>query len=223
MAAAALYLGAALLGGLLAVLLRLPPLVGFLAAGFALGAVGRAGAALPRADRELRGRPAALRDRAEARRPHPAAPRDLADHGRAPGDQRRDRARVPRPARRDRVRLRRRRVVRRARARRVRAVVLLDRVRRQGARRPLRHHLALRAHRRRCARHAGRRRRHLPVAVQRRAAEPLGAAARPARPRPEDPAPDLGPRRARRAAGAVRRERRRGARVRAVRARRHRG
>lgn len=40
MAAAALYLGAALLGGLLAVLLRLPPLVGFLAAGFALGAVG---------------------------------------------------------------------------------------------------------------------------------------------------------------------------------------
>jgi predicted Kef-type K+ transport protein len=40
MAAAALYLGAALLGGLLAVLLRLPPLVGFLAAGFALGAGG---------------------------------------------------------------------------------------------------------------------------------------------------------------------------------------
>lgn len=40
MAAAALYLGAALLGGFIAVLLRLPPLVGFLAAGFALGAVG---------------------------------------------------------------------------------------------------------------------------------------------------------------------------------------
>lgn len=40
MAAAALYLGAALLGGLGAVLLRLPPLVGFLAAGFALGAGG---------------------------------------------------------------------------------------------------------------------------------------------------------------------------------------
>lgn len=40
MAAAALYLGAALLGGLLAVLVRLPPLVGFLAAGFALGAGG---------------------------------------------------------------------------------------------------------------------------------------------------------------------------------------
>jgi len=40
MAALALYLGVALLGGLLAVLLRLPPLVGFLAAGFALGAVG---------------------------------------------------------------------------------------------------------------------------------------------------------------------------------------
>lgn len=40
MAAAALYLGVALLGGLLAVLLRLPPLVGFLAAGFALGAGG---------------------------------------------------------------------------------------------------------------------------------------------------------------------------------------
>ncbi|KQY43840.1 cation:proton antiporter family protein [Cellulomonas sp. Root137] len=40
MAVAALYLGAALLGGLLAVLLRLPPLVGFLAAGFALGAGG---------------------------------------------------------------------------------------------------------------------------------------------------------------------------------------
>ena len=40
MAAAALYLGAALLGGLVAVLLRLPPLVGFLAAGFALGATG---------------------------------------------------------------------------------------------------------------------------------------------------------------------------------------
>lgn len=40
MAAVALYLGAALLGGLLAVLLRLPPLVGFLAAGFALGAGG---------------------------------------------------------------------------------------------------------------------------------------------------------------------------------------
>jgi predicted Kef-type K+ transport protein len=40
MAAAALYLGAALLGGLVAVLLRLPPLVGFLAAGFALGAAG---------------------------------------------------------------------------------------------------------------------------------------------------------------------------------------
>lgn len=40
MAAAALYLGAALLGGLVAVLLRLPPLVGFLAAGFALGAGG---------------------------------------------------------------------------------------------------------------------------------------------------------------------------------------
>lgn len=40
MAALALYLGAALLGGLVAVLLRLPPLVGFLAAGFALGAAG---------------------------------------------------------------------------------------------------------------------------------------------------------------------------------------
>ena len=40
MAAAALYLGAAVLGGLVAVLLRLPPLVGFLAAGFALGAGG---------------------------------------------------------------------------------------------------------------------------------------------------------------------------------------
>ncbi|HEY0217685.1 MAG TPA: cation:proton antiporter, partial [Cellulomonas sp.] len=40
MAAAALYLGVALLGGLVAVLLRLPPLVGFLAAGFALGAAG---------------------------------------------------------------------------------------------------------------------------------------------------------------------------------------
>ncbi|GHS88679.1 potassium transporter Kef [Actinomycetota bacterium] len=40
MAAVALYLGAALLGGLVAVLLRLPPLVGFLAAGFALGAGG---------------------------------------------------------------------------------------------------------------------------------------------------------------------------------------
>ncbi len=40
MAAAALYLGAAVAGGLLAVLLRLPPLVGFLAAGFALGAGG---------------------------------------------------------------------------------------------------------------------------------------------------------------------------------------
>lgn len=38
MAAAALYLAAAVVGGLLAVLLRLPPLVGFLAAGFALGA-----------------------------------------------------------------------------------------------------------------------------------------------------------------------------------------
>ncbi len=35
-----LYLGAAVLGGLLAVMLRLPPLVGFLAAGFALGAGG---------------------------------------------------------------------------------------------------------------------------------------------------------------------------------------
>ncbi|GCE77486.1 cation:proton antiporter family protein [Cellulomonas biazotea] len=40
MAAAALYLAAALVGGLVAVLLRLPPLVGFLAAGFALGAGG---------------------------------------------------------------------------------------------------------------------------------------------------------------------------------------
>lgn len=40
MAAVALYLGAAVLGGLVAVLLRLPPLVGFLAAGFALGAGG---------------------------------------------------------------------------------------------------------------------------------------------------------------------------------------
>jgi predicted Kef-type K+ transport protein len=40
MAAAALYLAAALLGGFAAVLLRLPPLVGFLAAGFALGAAG---------------------------------------------------------------------------------------------------------------------------------------------------------------------------------------
>lgn len=40
MAAAALYLAAALAGGLVAVLLRLPPLVGFLAAGFALGAAG---------------------------------------------------------------------------------------------------------------------------------------------------------------------------------------
>ncbi len=36
----ALYLGAAVVGGTLAVLLRLPPLVGFLAAGFALGAFG---------------------------------------------------------------------------------------------------------------------------------------------------------------------------------------
>lgn len=40
MAAAAIYLAAAVAGGLLAVLLRLPPLVGFLAAGFALGAAG---------------------------------------------------------------------------------------------------------------------------------------------------------------------------------------
>ncbi|MCV2394890.1 cation:proton antiporter [Actinotalea sp. M2MS4P-6] len=40
MAVAALYLAAAVVGGLLAVLLRLPPLVGFLAAGFALGAAG---------------------------------------------------------------------------------------------------------------------------------------------------------------------------------------
>ncbi|MCG2800326.1 MAG: cation:proton antiporter [Cellulomonas sp.] len=40
MAVAALYLLAALVGGLVAVLLRLPPLVGFLAAGFALGAGG---------------------------------------------------------------------------------------------------------------------------------------------------------------------------------------
>lgn len=40
MGAVALYLGAAVLGGLVAVLLRLPPLVGFLAAGFALGAAG---------------------------------------------------------------------------------------------------------------------------------------------------------------------------------------
>ncbi|QTE30370.1 cation:proton antiporter family protein [Pengzhenrongella sicca] len=40
MEAVALYLGAALVGGLIAVLLRLPPLVGFLAAGFALGAGG---------------------------------------------------------------------------------------------------------------------------------------------------------------------------------------
>ena len=40
MAVAALYLGAALLGGLIAVMLRLPPLVGFLAAGFVLGATG---------------------------------------------------------------------------------------------------------------------------------------------------------------------------------------
>jgi glutathione-regulated potassium-efflux system ancillary protein KefC len=40
MATAALYLGAALAGGLLAVLLRLPPLVGYLAAGFALAAGG---------------------------------------------------------------------------------------------------------------------------------------------------------------------------------------
>src|SRR6187549_1708001 len=40
MAAAALYIGVALVCGLLAVLLHLPPLVGFLAAGFALGAVG---------------------------------------------------------------------------------------------------------------------------------------------------------------------------------------
>jgi len=40
MADAALYIGAALVGGLIAVLLRLPPLVGFLAAGFALGAAG---------------------------------------------------------------------------------------------------------------------------------------------------------------------------------------
>ncbi|GEL94514.1 cation:proton antiporter family protein [Cellulomonas composti] len=40
MQTAALYLAAALAGGLLAVLLRLPPLVGFLAAGFALGAAG---------------------------------------------------------------------------------------------------------------------------------------------------------------------------------------
>lgn len=40
MEVAALYLGAALVGGILAVLVRLPPLVGFLAAGFALGGVG---------------------------------------------------------------------------------------------------------------------------------------------------------------------------------------
>jgi predicted Kef-type K+ transport protein len=38
MAAAALYLTAAVVGGLVAVLMRLPPLVGFLAAGFVLGA-----------------------------------------------------------------------------------------------------------------------------------------------------------------------------------------
>lgn len=36
----ALYLGAAVVAGMLAVLLRLPPLVGFLAAGFALGGLG---------------------------------------------------------------------------------------------------------------------------------------------------------------------------------------
>ncbi|WP_051681707.1 cation:proton antiporter family protein [Cellulomonas sp. HZM] len=40
MGPAALYIGAALAGGFLAVLLRLPPLVGFLVAGFALGAAG---------------------------------------------------------------------------------------------------------------------------------------------------------------------------------------
>jgi predicted Kef-type K+ transport protein len=40
MATAALYLAAAFLGGLVAVLLRLPPLVGYLGAGFALGAAG---------------------------------------------------------------------------------------------------------------------------------------------------------------------------------------
>jgi predicted Kef-type K+ transport protein len=40
MAAAALYLGVALVCGVLAVLLRLPPLVGFLVAGFVLGAGG---------------------------------------------------------------------------------------------------------------------------------------------------------------------------------------
>ncbi|MFE5341168.1 cation:proton antiporter [Isoptericola sp. NPDC056578] len=40
MATAVLYLAAALVGGLAATLLRLPPLVGFLAAGFALGAGG---------------------------------------------------------------------------------------------------------------------------------------------------------------------------------------
>ncbi|MFC8600364.1 cation:proton antiporter [Isoptericola sp. NPDC057191] len=40
MATAVLYLAAALVGGLAATLLRLPPLVGFLAAGFALGATG---------------------------------------------------------------------------------------------------------------------------------------------------------------------------------------
>ncbi len=40
MTVAALYLAVAFVGGLAAVLLRLPPLVGFLVAGFALGAVG---------------------------------------------------------------------------------------------------------------------------------------------------------------------------------------
>ncbi|MCA5894634.1 cation:proton antiporter [Isoptericola sp. NEAU-Y5] len=40
MATAVLYLAAALLGGFLAMLARLPPLVGFLAAGFALGVAG---------------------------------------------------------------------------------------------------------------------------------------------------------------------------------------
>ena len=151
---------------------------GFLAAGFALGAGGAPTLPYLEPIAEPRGRAAAVRHRSEARRPHAPAPRDLADHRRAHGAQRRDGARLPRPARGDRVRVTRRRVVRCARPGRVRPVVLLDGVRRQGPGRPLRHHLALRAHRRRCARHAGRRRGGVPVDVQRRAAQPVGAAAR---------------------------------------------
>ncbi len=221
MTVAALYLAAAFVGGLVAVLLRLPALVGFLVAGFALGAAGAPDLPYLSTIADL-GVVLLLFAIGLKLDPRFLLRREvwltttvhllvsvaigvgflglLAVLGAA---------------------LVAERVVRRAGADRVRAVVLLHRLRRQDARGPLGRAEPVRADRGRRAHRAGRRRRGVHEPGRRLHAEPLGVRAGAARARRLGAAPGLEPDRARRAAGAVRRDGRPGPGLRAVRGGRH--